>query len=226
MINVNVYNQKCEKIGNVELPEDVFGIKFNADLVKQAVLAQHANSRKSIAHTKTRSDVSGGGKKPWKQKGTGRARHGSIRSPIWVGGGIAFGPRSDKDFSQKINKKQKQKAIFMALSSKIKDNEMAIFDNLSFSEVKTKTGNELIGNIAKNVLNNPTKVKMLVILPKGDTNIRLSLRNLPSVKVINADNLNIVDILDYRYTIMLKDSIDVIKNTYKKLSKDKTEKVK
>lgn len=219
MININTYNQKCEKSGSMELPEYIFGVKFNTDLVKQAVIAQYANVRKNVAHTKTRAEVSGGGKKPWKQKGTGRARHGSIRSPIWVGGGVAFGPRNDKDFSRKINKKQKQKAVFMALSSKLKDEELMVFENVSFSEIKTKVGKEFIADIAKNILNNPAKMKVLFVLPKSDRNIQLSLRNIPFVKVINANSLNVVELLDFKYTVMLKDSIDVIKSTYKKLSK-------
>lgn len=219
MININTYNQKCEKVGSAELPEYIFGVKFNTDLVKQALIAQYANARKNVAHTKTRAEVSGGGKKPWKQKGTGRARHGSIRSPIWVGGGIAFGPRSDKDFSKKINKKQKQKAVFMALSSKVQDSEMVVFENVSFSEIKTKIGNTFMADIAKNILNNPAKMKVLFVLPKSDKNIQLSLRNLPSVKVVNANSLNVVDLLDFKYVVMLKDSIEVIKETYKKILK-------
>ena len=126
MINIDIYNQKGEKTGKIDIPESIFSLEPNIDLIHQVYVAQQANSRIAIAHTKTRGEVRGGGKKPWKQKGTGRARHGSIRSPIWKGGGVTFGPRSDRNFSKAINKKQRQKALFMVLSSKVNDNSFAL----------------------------------------------------------------------------------------------------
>src|ERR1700735_2118007 len=137
-MNADVYNLQNEKVGTVELPERVFGARYNAALVKQVIDAQLANRRSPWAHTKTRGEVSGGGKKPWRQKGTGRARHGSTRSPIWVGGGVAHGPRNDRDYSQKVNKKMKQAALFAAISRKAKDGEVKIFETLSIEAPKTK----------------------------------------------------------------------------------------
>ncbi len=129
-MKADVYNLNNEVVGSVDLPDTVFGVRYNAALVKQVIDAQLANRRSPWAHTKTRGEVSGGGKKPWRQKGTGRARHGSTRSPIWVGGGVAHGPRNDRDYSQKVNKKMKQAALFAAISRKAKDGEVKVFDTL------------------------------------------------------------------------------------------------
>jgi len=125
-----VYNQQGEKVGQVDLPAELFGVPLNRDLVHQVVVTQMANSRQVLAHTKDRSEVRGGGAKPWRQKGTGRARHGSIRSPIWVGGGVAFGPTKERVFAKKINKKMKRQALFMVLSSKVKDKEIVLLDKI------------------------------------------------------------------------------------------------
>ncbi|MBI3671289.1 50S ribosomal protein L4 [Candidatus Azambacteria bacterium] len=219
MISVDLYNQKGDRSGNLELSEDVFGVEFNPSLIHQVYVAQQANARINIAHTKDRSEVRGGGIKPWKQKGTGRARHGSIRSPIWVGGGVAFGPRNERNFSKSINKKQKQKALFMALTSKLNDKEIAFLDSLSIKGIKTKDANVFLKAFTGKVFDLKGKRRTLFVVPKSDNEINLSFRNIPNVKVISADSLNVGDLLDFRYAVVLKDSLDVINSTYTKLKK-------
>jgi len=219
MLNIDVYNQKGERSGSVDLPKGIFDIKPNTDLIHQVYVAQQANSRVAIAHTKTKGEVSGGGKKPWKQKGTGRARHGSTRSPIWIGGGVTFGPRNDRNFSKSINKKQRQKALFMVLSSKFNDEEMVVVDNLSFGGIKTKEASKFLDVVSKDILKKERKVKTLLVLPEKNEEIVLSLRNIPSVKVAYADSLNVGDLLNYKYTVVLKDSFPVMEKTYTRLNK-------
>ena len=214
-MEVNIYNQNAEIVGKSDLPDSIFGVKLNSDLMHQALTAQLANARKSVAHTKDRSEVRGGGKKPWKQKGTGRARHGSIRSPIWKGGGVTFGPRKEKIYKVKINKKQKRKALFMALSSKINDKEMALLDKFEIGEVKTKKMAGILDMFSKAVWGNSRLKKTLVVLPQSDRKILLSTRNIPATKIISADSLNIYDLLAYKYLIMPKDAIGIIEKTYK-----------
>ena len=218
MLSTDLYNQKGEKTGKVDLSEKVFGLELNKNLVQQVYVAQQANARVAIAHTKTRGEVRGGGAKPWKQKGTGRARHGSNRSPIWIGGGTTFGPRNDRNFSKKINKKQKQKALFMALTSKFEDKELAIIDSLSFGGIKTQEAVKFIAAISTKVLDRKNG-RILVILPENNEELQLSLRNIPRVKVAYANSLNVVDLLEYKYTVLLKDSIEVIDKTFTKLNK-------
>ena len=214
-MEVNIYNQNAEIVGKSDLPDSIFGVKLNSDLMHQALTAQLANARKSVAHTKDRSEVRGGGKKPWKQKGTGRARHGSIRYPIWKGGGVTFGPRKEKIYKVKINKKQKRKALFMALSSKINDKEMALLDKFEIGEVKTKKMAGILDMFSKAVWGNSRLKKTLVVLPQSDRKILLSTRNIPAAKIISADSLNIYDLLAYKYLIMPKDAIGIIEKTYK-----------
>jgi len=214
-MEVNIYNQNAEIVGKSDLPDSIFGVKLNSDLMHQALTAQLANARKPVAHTKDRSEVRGGGKKPWKQKGTGRARHGSIRSPIWKGGGVTFGPRKEKIYKVKINKKQKRKALFMALSSKINDKEMALLDKFEIGEVKTKKMAGILDMFSKAVWGNSRLKKTLVVLPQSDRKILLSTRNIPAAKIISADSLNIYDLLAYKYLIMPKDAIGIIEKTYK-----------
>ena len=208
-----VYNQKGEEVSNIDLPSSIFNVKLNPDLVHQVVVAQMANSRKVIAHTKDRSEKSGGGRKPWRQKGTGRARHGSTRSPIWRGGGVTFGPIKDRNFSKDINKKMKRKALFMGLSSKVNDKELVLLDKLEIPENKTKLMVEIFNNL-KNKLNKDLDKSTLIILPETNFNINRSINNIPKIKTIRADSLNILDILNHRYLIILEDAIKVIKETY------------
>ncbi|MFH0805459.1 MAG: 50S ribosomal protein L4 [Patescibacteria group bacterium] len=210
-----IYNQKGEEIKTVELPADIFGLELNKDLVHQVVVTQMANARKVIAHTKDRSERRGGGRKPWRQKGTGRARHGSIRSPIWRGGGISFGPTKERVFTKKINKKMKQKALFMALSSKVKDKEMVLLDKLEIKEVKTKSMTSILNNLKDKLKKDLTK-SVLIVLPKTDLKVIRANNNIAKTKTIRADSLNVLDVLNYKYLLMVQDSIDVIKKTYTK----------
>ncbi|MCG2809415.1 MAG: 50S ribosomal protein L4 [Candidatus Portnoybacteria bacterium] len=213
MLKEIVYNQEGEEVGKVNLPADVFGLEINQDLICQAVNAQRANAREVIAHTKDRSEVSGGGKKPWRQKGTGRARHGSNRSPIWKGGGVTFGPTNERVFTQKINKKMKQKSLLMALSSKVKDEEIILLDKLDLTEAKTKKMAEILNKL-KNGAKKDIDKGVLIVLPTVDQKIITASRNLPKIKTIQADSLNIYDILNYHYLLMPKKSIKVIQEFY------------
>lgn len=204
----NLYNQQGEVINQIELPEEIFGLKIKSDLMHQAVLAQMGNARQVLAHTKDRSEVRGGGKKPWRQKGTGRARHGSIRSPIWKGGGVTFGPTKERNFTKSINKKMKRKALFMALSSKVQDRQLKVFDELILDKPKTKLINQILRTLIKNG-------NLVLIVPETDKNIEQSARNLPYAKVLSAKSLNILDILNNKYLILTQSAIPVIKEHYK-----------
>src|SRR3990167_3847268 len=149
-MKTDLYNQSGDVIGDVNLPDAIFGLKPKINLIHQAVVAQTANGRKVLAHTKDRSEVRGGGKKPWRQKGLGRARHGSIRSPIWSGGGVTHGPRKEKNYAKKINKKMAKKAFYTVLSAKARDNEIIVLDDLKFAEPKTKLAAEMFSKFEKN----------------------------------------------------------------------------
>lgn len=210
-----VHNQEGEKIAETLLPKEIFDIKINPNLIYQVVISQMANQRKAIAHTKTRAEVRGGGKKPWSQKGLGRARHGSIRSPIWKGGGVVFGPRKDKIFKKKIPKKMKRKALFMVLSEKLRRNLLIILDEIKIEKPKTKILADLIKKWQKNI-ENFKKGSLLIALPKIDKNIILAGRNLPNVKIFQAKDLNPVELLSFKYLILPKESIEVIKKTFLK----------
>jgi large subunit ribosomal protein L4 len=209
MLSLPVYNIQGEKTGTIELSEKIFGLKINNDLVYQAITVQMAGRRTPLAHTKERGEVRGGGRKPWRQKGTGRARHGSIRSPIWRGGGTTFGPRKEKVFAKKMNKKARRKALLMALSSKIKDKELVILDKLELKEPKTKLMAEMISKAFKK-----TPKSILIATPKKDENIIRANRNLPYTKTIAADSLNIIDLLSFKYLFLDKEAIKMIEKTY------------
>lgn len=234
MIRLDVYNQKAEKSGEVEVSEKVFGISVNEDLLHQAVVTQISNERQVLAHTKGRGDVRGGGKKPWRQKGTGRARAGSSRSPIWIGGGVTFGPTKDRNFSKKINKKMKQKALLMALSDKIKHKGVVVLDDLKTDEFKTKIFDEIFKKIEKNILKienrktkdsedskskiekkNKYKRSFLVMIDEKDEKIKFSIRNLSGVKFINLNNINIVDLLKFKNLILTKAVLEAVEKAYK-----------
>lgn len=215
-METKLYNQAGKAIGVCDLPDRVFNVDVNQDVVHRALVAHTANRRQAIAHTKTRGEVRGGGTKPWKQKGTGRARHGSIRSPIWVGGGVTFGPRNEINFKLKINKKEKQKALFMVLSSKARDKEMAVVDNLVLAKPKTKKMMEVLEGISSSVFQNKRLRKTLVVVPKENSGVALSARNIPAAKVVWPDSLNVYDLLTYKYLIMPKDAVSIIDQTYKK----------
>ena len=218
-MKTELYNQNAEVIGEAELPDGIFGVKMNPDLVHQAVVAQMANSRQVIAHTKGRGEVRGGGKKPWRQKGTGRARHASIRSPIWKGGGVAFGPTKERNFEKKINKKTKRKALFMVLSSKVQDKELMLLDGLKLNAPKTKEALGVINGLSGIMVGyKNTKKKrdsILFVMPEKDKMILQAVSNLPFVETMDAKSLNVRDLLEKKYLILLKDAVPVIANTYK-----------
>ena len=205
-MKTDLYNQHGEIISQIDLPDEIFGLKVNNDLVHQAMLAQLGNSRQVLAHTKDRSEVRGGGKKPWRQKGLGKARHGSIRSPIWVGGGVAHGPRKDKDYSVKINAKAKKKAFFTVLSQKLRDNEILFLDKMDFSKPKTKEAIEIIDSLSKiggfEKIKNKKKNKAILALEKKEPNVSKSFRNIPGMEIYQARNLNILDILNFKYLVI------------------------
>jgi large subunit ribosomal protein L4 len=206
-MNAKVYSKDGKEAGNVTLPESVFGVAWNADLVHEVVLGMQANARGiSSAHTKGRGEVSGGGKKPWKQKGTGRARHGSTRSPIWVGGGVAHGPRNEKDYSVKINKKVRAKALATVLAKKFADNEIIFVDSLKMDEPKAKDAKAAIVAVAKGSGNETLATKRknaaLVVLATRDLATEKSFRNFGNYEVIMAKDVNPVDLLTYKYVVM------------------------
>ena len=194
-----------EKVGTIALPEKIFNAPWKADLVHQVVTAQQANLRQNRAHTKDRSEVSGGGKKPWKQKGTGQARHGSTRSPIWRHGGVTFGPRVERDYGEKVNKKMRAAALASVLSQKAKDGEVILVDSLAFGAPKTADAREAVIAIAKGVGATLTrKNTALVAFASYDGNAVKSLRNFGNIATEETRNLNPLDVLTYKYLVIEK----------------------
>lgn len=216
MPTIPVYNQEGQEVGTVRLPKEIFDVKINNDLLYQAINVQLANRRIHLAKTKDRSEVRGGGKKPWRQKGTGRSRHGSIRSPLWVGGGVTFGPRGEKVFDRKINKKAKRKALFMALSSKVQDKELIVLDELK-TEAKTKK----ISDLLKKLIKGEKRQNVLIVVSKKDENFLKAVRNINYAKPLAADSLNVLDLLSFKYLLLDKEAVKVIQKTYS--TKDKAE---
>jgi large subunit ribosomal protein L4 len=202
MIKYQVYNQQAQQVGEEQLSDKVFGLAPNSALLHQVVVGANANSRQVLANTKDRSEVRGGGKKPWRQKGTGRARAGSSRSPIWKGGGVTFGPTSDRNFTVKINDKMKQKALCVALSDKVTDQSLVLIDDLKFDAFKTKMVDGMLSALSKSLWPNATKRSVLVINHNRSEHLTYSARNLVGVKVINFDNLNLLDLLQYQKLVM------------------------
>jgi large subunit ribosomal protein L4 len=213
-MKTDVYNLKNEVVGSMELPSEVFATTWNATLVKQVLDAQMANARDPWAHVLDRSEVRGGGKKPWRQKGTGRARHGSTRSPIWVGGGKAHGPRNDKDYSQKVNKKMKRVALFSALSRKMKDGEIKVFETLIIEKPKTK---ELAEALSKSITlkKGGKRYDVLLVSDVANKNLFRAASNLEKTLVLAADSLNIYDILNHKNLFIDKEVIETIGKHYK-----------
>lgn len=206
-MEAKIYNQKGSSVGNLNLPSKVFGAKWRSDLVHQVVESMRSNKRAGTADTKDRGEVRGGGRKPWKQKGTGRARHGSSRSPIWVGGGITHGPLSQKNYKRKVSKSMRAQALFSVLSRKLKDGEIVFVDNLEFSKINTKSGVEVMKNLAKaaGIKDMVTKKpRVLTALFKRNQNAEKSLRNIPSVEIVFLKNLNPLDVLNRKYLLIEK----------------------
>jgi large subunit ribosomal protein L4 len=210
-----IYNTNGEIVGETELPSEIFDVKFNPDLVHQVVISQMANKRKPIAHTKTREEVSGSGRKIWPQKHLGRARHGDIRAPIFRHGGVAHGPRKEKIYKVKIPKKMKRKALFMVLSQKARDNELILLDDLKVDQPKTKLMAKIIQNLREKI-DNLKKSSILIAIPKKDEKLMLATRNIPKVGVLEARNLNCLELLNYKFLLMPKESLEKIKETFLK----------
>ncbi|MEE8131790.1 MAG: 50S ribosomal protein L4 [Candidatus Paceibacterota bacterium] len=208
-MQVDVINQQNKKVDTIELPDRIFAAKWNSDLVHQVLQAQIANSRQDLAHAKTRAEVRGGGRKPWRQKGTGRARHGSIRSPIWIGGGATHGPLKEKKFEKKVNKKMRQSAVFSALSKKLKDGELKVIDSLKLTAFKTKE----LSQVLKNVLGSQPNVILIPSL--ANKNIHQAVSNIKKVDAISPQSLNVNDLLKYKNVILEKEAVEEIEKHYK-----------
>ena len=206
MPKVALYNMNGEQIGDFELNNDIFGIEVNEKAIHQVVVNYLANQRQGTQSTKTRAEVRGGGIKPWKQKGTGRARQGSIRAPQWTKGGIALGPKP-RDYRYSINKKLRRLALKSALSSKVYDNEVIVIDSLQFEQIKTKNMIKLLKDFA-------IDTKTLVVIPEVNENIIKSARNIPGVKTTLASTLNVYDVISYDKFIIVKDAVDKIEEVY------------
>ncbi|MCE9585859.1 50S ribosomal protein L4 [Candidatus Uhrbacteria bacterium] len=207
MTSISLYSQDGKAVGELALNEALFGIKPNKALVHEVMVAQRNNARRSIASTKTKGEVSGGGKKPWKQKGTGRARQGSIRSPQWVGGGIAFGPLSERNFSQKVNKKAKRTALLMALSDKVLDKKMIAIESIKTESPKTKVMAEMIKKL-------PLDRNTLLVAPASNPSLLRMVRNIPNVKLVTVNSVNLNDVLTYRSVAFLKDAVAAFEKIY------------
>lgn len=207
-MKTDIFDIKNNKVGEIDLPERIFGVKWNADLVHQAFVAQLANRREPLAHAKGRGEVRGGGKKPWKQKGTGRSRHGSIRSPIWKGGGVTFGPTKEKNFSKKINTKMKRLAIFAVLSRKAKDGDIKVVENFNSIENKTKNWNIFLKGLVD------LRSKALLI-PSAENNINKAVSNIKNAGAISPKSLNVFDLLKAKNIIMEQGAVKEIENHYK-----------
>ncbi len=205
-MEATVYNQKGKETGKVKLPENVFGAKWNSDLVHQVVTSMVMSARKPVAHTKDRGEVRGGGKKPWKQKGTGRARHGSSRSPIWVGGGVAHGPRNEKNFDRKINRSMKAKALYTILSRKLKDKEILFIDTLDLATAKTKDAKALFNTFGTikgfEKMSSKRKNAAYITLGHKDMSVERGFNNFGNVTVSELRNMNPIDLMQNKYLII------------------------
>jgi large subunit ribosomal protein L4 len=205
-MEAKIYNQKGAEAGSINLPAKVFAAKWRADLVHQVVEGMRSNKRAGTADTKNRGEVRGGGRKPWKQKGTGRARHGSTRSPLWVGGGVTHGPLAEKNYKRKISKKMRAQALFSVLSKKLKDKEILFVDSLSLPGIKTKKAVEIMKNLAKisgfKLFTTSKKIKVLVALYGRNEKAEKSFRNLPQLEIVFLKNLNPLDVLNHQYLLI------------------------
>lgn len=206
-MKIPVHNLQGERIREIEVSDDVFDVRENVPLVHQVAVAQMANARRVLAHTKDRGEVRGGGRKPWKQKGTGRARHGSIRSPLWVGGGVTFGPTKERNFTERINKKMKQKALACLLSDKIRSGLMIVLDKFEVPDKKTKS---FVKTLEKLPWNKENKKKALIALEKSDSDITRSARNVKDVFVMEANNVNVFDVMRFPHLIATEEAIQKI----------------
>ena len=205
MANVSVYNIEGKEVGTIDLNDAVFGVEVNEHLVHMAVVSQLANKRQGTQKAKTRSEVSGGGRKPWRQKGTGHARQGSTRAPQWTGGGVVFAP-TPRDYSFKLNKKERRAALKSALTSRVEEKKFIVVDEINFDEIKTKK--------FQDVLNNLSVSKALVVLEDGNKNVEISAKNIPDVKTAHTNTINVYDILKYNTVISTKAVVAAIEEVY------------
>ena len=205
MAKVAVYNMEGKEVDSIELNDSIFGVEINEHLVHMAVLQQLANKRQGTQKAKTRSEVRGGGRKPWRQKGTGHARQGSTRSPQWTGGGVVFAP-TPRDYSFKLNKKEKRAALKSALTSRVEENKFIVVDELNFDEIKTKKFQAVLNNLNVN--------KALVVLEDGNKNVEISAKNIPDVKTAHTNTINVYDILKYNTVIATKAVVAAIEEVY------------
>ncbi len=205
MANVSVFNMEGKEVGTIELNDAVFGVEVNEHLVHMAVVQQLANNRQGTQKAKTRAEVSGGGRKPWRQKGTGHARQGSTRSPQWTGGGVVFAP-VPRDYSFKLNKKEKRAALKSALTSKVQDSKLVVVDELKFDEIKTKN--------FVNVMNNLKVEKGLVVITENDTNVVMSAKNVADVNTTLVNTINVYDIMKAKTAVLTKDAVAKIEEVY------------
>ncbi|MFZ2484407.1 MAG: 50S ribosomal protein L4 [Minisyncoccia bacterium] len=205
-MDATIYSTDGKKSGTISLPENVFGVRWNADLVKQVVDSLMSAKRKNVAHTKDRSEVRGGGKKPWQQKGTGRARHGSIRSPIWVGGGVTGGPRNDKNFDRKVSKKMRTKALYTILSRKLRDGELLLVDKVLLSQPKTKVAIETLKSISSvkgfGDIFSKKRNSTIIALSSKNKETERAFGNMGNIEVLEARNLNPLALLQYKYLVL------------------------
>lgn len=210
MTKAKVYNLKGEVVGDQELNPNLFAVEVKPVVVQQVVVSQQANARRPWAHTKTRSEVRGGGRKPWRQKGTGRARHGSIRSPLWRGGGVTFGPRSKQNHAKSVNKKMKQAALRMVLTDKLSSNSIVFVESVDLPEIKTKQMVKVLGKL-------PIKGhKTLFVVEKDSKNLVVSSRNIPDVSTLGAGSLNVVDLMKAQSVVIPVASLEKIEKLYAK----------
>ena len=205
MAKVSVYNMDGKEVGTIDLNDAVFGVEVNEHLVHRAVVQQLANNRQGTQKAKTRSEVSGGGRKPWRQKGTGHARQGSTRSPQWTGGGVVFAP-TPRDYTFKMNKKEKRAALKSALTSRVQENKLIVVDELKLNEIKTKAFAQVLKNLDVE--------KALVVLNDNDVNVVASAKNIPTVKTASTSTINVFDVLKYNTVILTKDAVATIEEVY------------
>ena len=205
MAKVSVYNMEGKEVETMELDDAVFGVEVNEHLVHMAVVQQLANNRQGTQKAKTRSEVRGGGRKPWRQKGTGHARQGSTRAPQWTGGGVVFAP-TPRDYSFKLNKKEKRAALKSALSSRVAENKFVVVDELKFDAIKTKDFAKVMSNLGVE--------KALVVINDNDTNVVMSAKNIPTVKTASTSTINVYDILNYNTVVVTKDAVNTIQEVY------------
>ena len=205
MAKVSVFNMEGKEVGSLDLNDAVFGVEVNEHLVHMAVVQQLANNRQGTQKAKTRSEVSGGGRKPWRQKGTGHARQGSTRSPQWTGGGVVFAP-VPRDYSFKMNKKEKRAALKSALSAAVQEEKLIVVEDLKFDEIKTKKFAEVLKNLKLD--------RAYVVLNENDKNTVLSARNIPNVKTAQTNTINVFDVLKYKTVVLTKDAVKTIEEVY------------